>query len=206
MLPLYGYSVWLSRFGFSQGGTQIYEILTTNCCQILPANEYQVRPLAILEPSQQAIAWNQAVEEAQGKVPPSRLVREVVEKMKDNPKANIFEVGEVVGIIAKDHPQLRGRNGCWAIVVAVHQFSCDLQFWNGVAELVKVEYLKELGYTESECLEVGKLCERLKRLRERDDLEETAYGFLGLLGKLKRPLLSPLESKMLTVLEKNYQL
>ena len=187
-------------------GAQIYEILTMSCCQVLPANEYQVRSLAILEPTKQAIAWNQAVENAEGKVPSSRLVREVVEKMKDKPKVNIFEVGEVVGIIAKDHPQLRRRNGCWAIVTMVYQFSCDLQFWNGIVTLIPVEYLKELGYTELECLEVGKLCDRLKRLSEGHDLEETAYGFLRLLGKLSRPFLSPLEEKMLTMLENDYGL
>ena len=83
---------------------------------------------------------------------------------------------------------------------------CDLQFWNGIVTLIPVEYLKELGYTESECLKVGKLCDRLKRLSERHDLEETAYGFLRLLGKLSRPFLSPLEEKMLTMLENDYGL
>jgi len=201
------------RFGHTRqksnyliAGAGIYETLTTNRCQILPTNEYQVRPLAVLEPSKQAIAWNRAVEGAEGKIPTARHVREAVEKLKEKPSANIFEVGEAVGIVAKDHPALRGRNGCWAIVTAVHEFSCDVQFWNGMAELIGVEYLKELGYTEEECLEVRKLCDRIKRLRERDDLEVSAYAFLGILGKLRRPHLTSLEEKMLTMLEKNYGL
>lgn len=200
------------RFGHSRqksyyliAGAEIYQTLSTNRCQILPTTEYQVRPLAPLEPPQQPIAWNEAVKEAGAKVPPARLVREAVQQIKDKPQ-NIFEVGEVVGIVAKDHPQLRGKNGCWAIVTAVYEFSCDLQFWNGVAELVKVEYLRELSYTEEECQLVQQLCDRIKKLREKDNLEETAYAFLGILGKLKRPDLSDLEEEMLTVLEKAYGL
>jgi hypothetical protein len=42
----------------------------------------------------------------------------------------------------------------------------------------------------------------LSRLREREDLEDTAVAFLGILGKLQRPYLSELEEEMLTMLEK----
>lgn len=200
------------RFGHSRqksyyliAGAEIYQTLSTNRCQILPTTEYQVRPLSVLEPPQQPIAWSLAVKESKGKVPPARLVREAVQQIQDKPQ-NIYEVGEVVGVLAKDNPKLRSKNGCWAIVTAVHEFSCDLQFWNGVAELVKVEYLKESDYTEEECQSVRQLCDRIKRLREKDDLEDIAYAFLGLLGKLKRPNLSDLEEEMLTVLEKAYGL
>ena len=48
------------------------------------------------------------------------------------------------------------------------------------------------------------LGDRIKRLRERDSLEESAYSFLGFLGKLKRPELTPLEEKLLSVLESEY--
>lgn len=46
--------------------------------------------------------------------------------------------------------------------------------------------------------------ERIKRLREKDDLEDTAYAFLGLLGKLKRPHLIDLEEEMLSVFKRTY--
>ncbi|PSF30037.1 hypothetical protein C7H19_24075 [Aphanothece hegewaldii CCALA 016] len=200
------------RFGHSRqksyyliAGAEIFQNLSTNRCQILPTTEYQVRPLSLLEPPQQPVAWRLAVTEAGGKVPPARLVREAVQLLQEKPH-NIYEVGEVVGIIARDHPQLRGKNGCWAIITAVYEFSCDLQFWNGVADGVRIEYIKELGYTEEECQSVQQLCERIKRLRSRDDLEDTAYAFLGLLGKLKQPYLSDLEEEMLSVLERTYGL
>jgi hypothetical protein len=48
------------------------------------------------------------------------------------------------------------------------------------------------------------LCDRILRLREKDELEESVYAFLGFLGKLKRPELTLLEEKLLTVLEAEY--
>jgi hypothetical protein len=129
-----------------------------------------------------------------------------VGKYRDKGKANVFEVGEVVGIVAKDNPRLKGKNNCWAIVTAVHPRSCDLRLHDGAIDLVKTEYLKELSYTEEDCRAVRRLCDRLSRLRERDDLEDTAVAFLGILGKLQRPYLSELEEEMLTMLERYYGL
>ncbi|WP_233271452.1 hypothetical protein [Microcystis aeruginosa] len=169
-----------------------------------PSSEYQVRPLAVLAPQRQPTVWNEAVAEAGGKAPSNRVVRETVGKYQDKGKANVFEVGEVVAILAKDNPRLKGKNKCWAIITAVHQRSCDLRLHDGVIDLVKIEYLKELGYTEGDCQTVRRLCDRLSRLREGEELEDTAVAFLGILGKLQRPYLSELEEGMLTMLEKYY--
>ena len=49
--------------------------MLTNGLQILPNNERQVRPLASLEPEVQREAWQKAVEEAGGKVPSGRVVK-----------------------------------------------------------------------------------------------------------------------------------
>ncbi|MCZ8026882.1 MAG: hypothetical protein PX481_26040 [Microcystis sp. M53603_WE2] len=209
------------RFGHSRQkanylitGAAIYRTLSAANCPLLPSSEYQVRPLAVLAPQQQPTVWNEAVAEAGGKTPDHRVVRETVGKYRDKGKANVFEVGEVVGILAKDNPRLKGKNNCWAIVTAVHPRSCDLRLHDGAIDLVKIEYLKELGYTEGDCQTVRRLCERkalatrdrLSRLRERDDLEDTAVAFLGILGKLQRPYLSELEEEMLTMLERYYGL
>ncbi|GCA96018.1 hypothetical protein [Microcystis aeruginosa] len=193
-------------------GAAIYRTLSAANCPLLPSSEYQVRPLAVLTPQQQPTVWNEAVAEAGGKTPDHRVVRETVGKYRDKGKANVFEVGEVVGILAKDNPRLKGKNNCWAIVTAVHPRSCDLRLHDGAIDLVKIEYLKELGYTEGDCQTVRRLCERkalatrdrLSRLREREDLEDAAVAFLGILGKLQRPYLSELEEGMLTMLEKYY--
>lgn len=199
------------RFGHSRQkanylimGAAIYRTLSAANCPLLPSSEYQVRPLAVLAPQQQPTVWNEAVAEAGGKTPDHRVVRETVGKYRDKGKANVFEVGEVVGILAKDNPRLKGKNNCWAIVTAVHPRSCDLRLHDGAIDLVKIEYLKELGYTEGDCQTVRRLCDRLSRLREREDLEDAAVAFLGILGKLQRPYLSELEEGMLTMLEKYY--
>ena len=46
-----------------------------------PTSERQCRPLKSLKPEQQSIAWARAVEQAGGKVPTAKIVREVVEQI-----------------------------------------------------------------------------------------------------------------------------
>ena len=77
------------RFGHSRqksnfliAGADVYHHLTTNRCQILPSAEYQVRPLTCLPPKQQKLAWEETVSEAGGKVPPHRIVKNVVRKLR----------------------------------------------------------------------------------------------------------------------------
>lgn len=199
------------RFGHSRqksnyliAGADVYQNLTTNRCQILPSTEYQIRPLALLDPMQQCQAWEQAVLKADGNSPPARLVKEAVKNILPQKQINLHCVGEVCLVISSEQPQLRGRKGCWAIVTNVYESSCDLQLWNGLAKLVQLEYLKSFKYSEAECAQMQRLSERIKRLREKDKIEEIAYEFLGVLGKLKSPQLSPLEEKMLVLLELEY--
>jgi hypothetical protein len=78
-----------------------------------------------------------------------------------------YQVGEVVRIVPKDSPDLRGKGGCWAIITSIHEFSCDLKVWNGAVELVRAEYLISLEYTIAQCEQKQQLCERIWRLREK---------------------------------------
>ncbi|ACK73771.1 conserved hypothetical protein (plasmid) [Gloeothece citriformis PCC 7424] len=201
------------RFGHTRqkinyliAGAAIYSNLTTARCQVLPAGEYQVRPLSVLESELQPEAWNKAVSLADGKVPTSRIVREVVEQYKEKPEHNPFELGEVVGVESKDNPLLRGRNGAWGIVTGVSKHHCNLQLWDTEFEEVGVEYLKELNYTEEDCLSISQLHGRIEKLLGVDNLEETAKSFLRILGKIQRPYLTPLEEQILGVLESTYSL
>ncbi|AHJ28589.1 hypothetical protein PN465_11455 [Nodularia spumigena CS-584] len=89
--------------------------------QILPTSEGQVRPLTKLEPQQQQFVWQTAVEEAGGKVPSGRIVKDVVQRIMERTKVpNTYQVGEVCQILAKDNPDLRGKGGCWCIVTAIN--------------------------------------------------------------------------------------
>jgi hypothetical protein len=94
------------RFGHSRqksnyliAAADVYENLTTICCQnlppedlttngsqILPTSEGQVRPITKLEPQEQWEVWQQAVELAGGKVPTGRIVKDVVQRIMERTK------------------------------------------------------------------------------------------------------------------------
>jgi hypothetical protein len=173
----------------------------TNCSQILPTNESQVRPLTKLSPQQQREVWQQAIASAGGKVPSSREVKDIVDRIRERTQIPIaYQVGDVCEILVKDNPDLRGLGGYWCIVAEVREFSCVVRAWNG-EYTVKEENLKDLGYSVAEKEEMGKLCDRLFSLHSLM-LESAARAVLSALGKLKRPYLTALESDLLEVLER----
>ena len=104
----------------------------TNSSQILPTSEVQVRPLAKLEPQQQLLVWQQAVEQAGGQVPPARIVKDIVQRIMEWTQVpNSYQIGEVCQILAKDNSSLRGKGGCWGIVNHVGEFSYTVKTWDG---------------------------------------------------------------------------
>ncbi|WP_366828742.1 hypothetical protein [Nostoc sp. NMS2] len=172
--------------------------------QILPTSERQVRPITKLEPQQQWEVWQRAVEEAGGKVPSARVVGDVVQRIMERTKApNPYRVGEVCLLIAKDNPDLRGKGGCWGIVNHVGEFSCTVTMWDG-EYTVRIDHLKPLNYLESECQQMQQISDRISRLRENENLEEAARAVLKHLGELKRPYLTAVEEKLLSVIEREY--
>lgn len=183
---------------------QIYDNLSEKCVKflhILPTKEGQVQPLSQLERESQPLAWETAVEEAGGKVPTGRIVKEVVQRIKDETSAPVpFRVGEVCQIIAKDNTELRGKSGCWCIVSEVYEFSCLVSTWNS-EYLLRPENLKSLGYSSDECKQMENLGVRMTELYETGKLDEAALWVLNGLAKLKTPYLTILESKLLALLE-----
>ncbi|MBD2459226.1 hypothetical protein H6G80_34970 [Nostoc sp. FACHB-87] len=176
----------------------------TNGSQILPTNERQVRPLITLEPQQQQEVWQTAVKEAGGKVPSGRIVKDVVQRIMERTKVpNTYRVGEVCQILAKDNPDLRGKGGCWCIVTHVGEFSCTLKTWDGELT-VGVQHLKSFDYLPDECQQMQEVCDRIMRLRESENLEEAAKAVLKYLGEVKRPYLTDVEKKLLSVIEQEY--
>ena len=98
---------------------------------ILPTKENQCRPLAKLEPEEQAIVWQSAVEQSGGKVPPARIVKDavlrhmgIVEPLNQkHPSPAELAPGAVVEIKALKLKPLHPFNGMWAIVEHVGSFS-----------------------------------------------------------------------------------
>jgi hypothetical protein len=181
-------------------GSQNSPVLNELTSLILPTNERQVRPLTKLEPQEQVEAWQQAVEENQGKVPPARLVKDIVQRLRERrPVPNPWRVGDVCAIIVKENPDLRGSGGCWAIVSEVHDFSCTVQMWDGLHQ-VRLENLKDLEYMPEQRQEVVKLGDRLSKI-PLEGLEKPVRDFLAGLGKLARPWLTALEETLLADVE-----
>ncbi|MDF5728030.1 MAG: hypothetical protein PUP92_08310 [Rhizonema sp. PD38] len=178
--------------------------ICSNRTQILPTNERQVRPLTKLEPRKQWEVWQIAVEEAGNKVPSSNIVKDIVQRIRERTKVpNSYQVGEVCQFIPKDNPELRGKTGCWCIVTSIGDYSCTVETWD--AEYVlKLEHLKSLDYLEVECAFMQQLCLRLKKLHSLGNLDTAAYWVLNGLSKLSTPYLTPLQEKLLSVLEQEY--
>jgi hypothetical protein len=171
---------------------------------ILPTKEGQVRPLTQLEPEQQCEVWQQAVAEAGGKVPSGRVVKDIVQRIQERTKVpNPYRLGEVCQIVVKDNPDLRGKGGCWCIVTHLGDYSCTVAAWDGLYT-VKLEHLKPLDYLDMDCEQINSVSERLARLRNSGKLEQAATSLLQHIGQVKRPYLTPLEEKILSLLEQEY--
>ncbi|MBD2535847.1 hypothetical protein H6G97_43480 [Nostoc flagelliforme FACHB-838] len=212
------------RFGHSRqksnyliAAADVYENLTTNCCQnlgienlttnssqILPTSEGQVRPMTKLEPQEQQEVWLRAVEFAGGKIPSGRIVKDVVQQIMERTKVpNTYQIGEVCQILAKDNPELRGKSGCWGIISQVNDFSCTVKLWDGVYT-VGLQHLKSYDYLPAECQQMQVICDRISGVYS-DSLEETVKSLLQLLGKVNRPYLTAVEEKLLNLLELEYE-
>ena len=171
---------------------------------ILPTNERQVRPLTKLEPDQQWEAWQLSVEKAGGKVPSARIVSDVVQHLRERTNVpNPHQVGQVYQILSKNNPALKGKSKCWCIVSKVNDFSCTVNTWDG-EYIVKIDHLKSLDYSDADCKQMQLLCDRITKLLRLNNLEEATYAVLKHLGEIKRPYLTPVEEKLLSVLESEY--
>jgi hypothetical protein len=198
------------RFGHSRrqsyllmDAAVVFDNLIEKCDQfdhILPTAEGQVRPMTKLEPHEQQEVWVKAVEQAGGKVPPARIVKNVVQQIMERTQVpNTYQIGEVCQILAKDNPELRGKGGCWGIVNHVGEFSCTVKIWDG-EYTVGLQHLKSYNYLPAECEQMQVICDRITRVYS-SGLEESVQRFLELLGKLNRAYLTDLEGKVLSLLE-----
>ncbi|MCC5640151.1 hypothetical protein LC593_30840 [Nostoc sp. CHAB 5844] len=208
------------RFGYSRdavylkmSATSVYEniqkYLPTIGRQIpLPSSERQLRSVAKaeLEPAQQATVWQQAVQEAGGKIPSGRIVQSVVDKIRERTKIpNPFREGEICILVPKDNPDLRGKGGCWGVITHVGDYSCTVQTWDG-DYTVKIEHLKSLELLDNDCKFMQQLCLRLRQLNAVANRDKAVGWLLQGLGKQAKPYLSALQARLLGVVEREYGL
>ncbi|MBD2498205.1 hypothetical protein H6G75_28370 [Nostoc sp. FACHB-280] len=208
------------RFGYSRdaaylkiSATTVYENIQKNLPTIgqqipLPSSERQLRSVAKaeLEPAQQAYVWQQAVQEAEEKIPSGRIVQSVVDKIRERTKVpNPFREGEICVLVPKENPDLRGKGGCWGVVSHVGDYSCTVQTWDG-EYTVKIEHLKSLELLDDDCKSMQQLRTRLRRLQQVADHDPAVDWLLQGLGKQAKPYLSGLQAKLLGAVEREYGL
>ena len=206
------------RFGFSDrrhpyrliAAIEVIENLfpknvTNLVTPVMPSSESQVRPLTKLEPKLQKDAWAKAVDETGGRVPPARVVKDVVEQIKEEvrKRANLpcpFQVGEVCQVLVKGNPELRGLAGAWCIVEEVREFIILIQTWKGEF-VVKEENLKSFEFNPEEQQAFQEISDRLTALYSKCSSEGGALHSLEWFARVNRPSLTNFEEKMLQFLE-----
>lgn len=173
--------------------------MRTNGSQILPTNERQVRPLTKLEPDEQREVWQQAVVEAGGKVPSGRIVKGIVEQLKEKPlrTASAFcEVGDVFTLIRLEGAE-RKYNGCWAIATYINDFTVGVDVHDAKLA-VKPENLKPIDEPDVR-RQLPQTLKRIRRLRDCGLLDRCTYTLLEFFGR--QTYLTDFEDDLLTFIE-----
>jgi hypothetical protein len=200
------------RFGFTRrhvnyliAGSQVVENLQmgTNGSQILPTSERQVRSLIALEPDKQCEVWQQAVEASNGKVPSGRVVKGIVEQLKEKPLVlakEFCQVGDVFTLVRLEGKEKK-YNGCWAIAVEPRDFTIIVDV-HDTTLTVKPENLNKIDSPEAH-RQLPQILQRIRRVREVPGFRDrAAYAMLEHLGK--QTYLTSLEDKLLQVIEQEY--
>jgi len=197
------------RFGFTRqsanyliAGAAVVENLTTIGCQILPSSERQVRPLTKLKPNEQWEAWQQAVNLASGKVPSGRIVKTVVEQLKEKPllRASDFcSVGDVFTLTGLEGAQHK-YNGYPCVAVELKNFTVEVEVYDTTLS-VKPENLKPIDSPDVR-RQLHTTLKRIKRVRNVGLLDRGAYYVLEGLGR--QTYLTDFEDKLLSFLEKEH--
>jgi len=175
---------------------------TTNGCRVLPTSERQVRDVAAFEKEVQTQIWAEAVAKADGKVPSSRIVKSVVERIKEKTlhlASDYCKSGEVF-FLQRLTEAKRKYNGCWAIAIEVeNRFTVKAAVYNGVVE-VKQENMKRLDLEQTQA-EIKEIYECIKRLMEcqLDPIDEAQIEVL-----CRRPWFTPRQKQALSAMGKVY--
>jgi hypothetical protein len=176
---------------------------------ILPTCQRQLRPIvkAKLNDDAQIEVWNMAIALSEGKVPSSSIVAEAVNLYlaEDDTQLNPFTEGEICQIVVRGNNQLKGLSGSWCIVEEANDSNCIVNTWNSQLS-VPYRNLESKGFDKGEYRVIEDLGVRMTKLHQTGKLDEAAFWVLNGLAKLDKPELTPLESKLLRVLEEEYGL
>ncbi|MDV2994438.1 MAG: hypothetical protein N4J56_004092 [Chroococcidiopsis sp. SAG 2025] len=183
----------------------VVDNLSSGCSQIvniLPTNESQCRPLAKLEPESQRTCWQQAVEQAGGKVPSARIVKGIVEQLKEKPlryATDFGQVGDAFTLMRLEGCE-RKYNGCPCVATKLKDFTIEVEVFDETIA-VKPENLRPIDDPDA-CRQLPEILKRIKRLRNVGLLDRGAEVILQHLGR--QTYLTDLEVELLTFLEQRY--
>ncbi len=170
--------------------------------QILPNSERQVRDLVNLFPEQQREIWQQAITEAKGKIPSGRIVKGIVERLKEKPlvKASDFcTVGDAF-ILTRLEGAERKYNGCWAIARELRDFTIAVDV-HDTTLAVKPDNLDPIDLPDAR-RQLPEMLKRIRRLRATGLLSRCVYAMLESLGR--QTYLDDFEAQLLTFMEQRY--
>ena len=183
---------------------EVFENLltTTISCRVLPTSETQVRDIAGLTPQEQIEIWNEAIESYGGKVAPRRVVKSIVERLKEKPlvKASDFcQIGDAF-ILTRLEGAERKYNGCWAIALEVRDFTIAVDVYDNTLT-VKPDNLNPIDLPDVR-RQFPQTLKRIKQLRSVGMLDRCAYTHLEALGR--QTYLTEVEEIVLQCLENHY--
>lgn len=188
----------------------IDNLLPTNGRQaILPTRQRQLRPIvkAKLNLDAQVEVWQMAIALAEEKVPSSSIVAQAVNLYlaTDDTQLNPFLEGEICQIIVRGNNNLKGLGGSWCIVEEVNNSNCVVNTWNSQLS-IPINNLESKEFNKEEYQAVEDIGVRMTKLHQTGKLDKAALWILNGLAKLDAPELTPLEEKLLQVLETEYGL
>ncbi len=184
---------------------EVFENLTTTTisCRVLPTSETQVRDMAGFPPQKQIEIWNEAIESYGGKVAPRRIVKGIVERLKEKPliKASDFCCIGDPFILTRLEGAERKYNGCWAIAFELRDFTIAVDV-HDTTFAVKPDNLNPIDLPDIR-RQLPETLKRIRQLRECDLLDRCAYTVLESLGR--QIYLTEVEEGLLQWLENHYK-
>jgi len=168
--------------------------------EVLPTTESQCRPLSKLSPEEQIAVWEESLTESKGKIPPARVIQDVIQRIRERKRTPIsYQVGDVCEIQVKENPDLSGMGGLVAVVKEIREFGCTIETIDGEMH-VKPEYLKKIPISEEMQWEARSLVLRLRTQRLKTPDDSLVRYLLKYFAR--QVSLSPLAEKVLLLLEK----
>ncbi len=187
---------------FKIAAATVFENLSTNGRQILPTSERQVRELATLEATEQCQVWDEGVDVAGGKVPSGRIVKNIVQRLKEKPlilASDFCSVGDVFTLTRLEGVE-RKYNGCWAIAVDLRDFTIAVDV-HDTTLTVKPNNLQPIDYPDAR-RQLPETLRRIRRLRNVSSLDRGATYVLDGLGQ--QIYLTNFEAELLTFIEERH--